>query len=183
MSWTGDDFHIKDTNGMLVFRALGKVMSMSGRTEISDAQGNHLFAIRKELFSIPRSFYAEAPNGDRFLNVDGKWSCKYHTNLYRYFEISLMTDFAIVGSSKSDISFVNVQTGQRVVLKLKGDFFDMSAEIRLDDMVVARIDRKLWSAKDVFMNAQTYFLTVAPGMDMACAVAACICLDERRNQR
>ena len=97
-------------------------------------------------------------------------------------EAHAMTNRMSVGSSKSDISFINAQTGQRVVLKIKGNFFDTSAEIRLDNMVVARIDRKLWNAAELLGGKQTYWLTVAPGMDMACAVAACICLDERRNE-
>ena len=39
-------------------------------------------------------------------------------------ETLLVTKFNVVGSSKSDISFVDCHTGQKVVLKIKGNFFD-----------------------------------------------------------
>lgn len=70
------DAVIKDINGNPVFHVVGKAFSMSARKEVTDMQGNALFTIRKELFSIPPSFYCEAPNGQRFLDVNGKWSCK-----------------------------------------------------------------------------------------------------------
>ena len=50
------------------------------------------------------------------------------------------------------------------------------------DAVVARIDRKLLSGKDVFFGQQTYAVTVAPGVDMALIAALCICLDEKNNE-
>lgn len=77
MSFSGDDVHIKDaSNGMSVLRVRGKTMSMSSRKEVSDAQGHHLFTIRKELLTILSSYYCEDPAGNRFLDVQGKWSCK-----------------------------------------------------------------------------------------------------------
>ena len=80
LSWSGNDFHIKDAgNGMSVLCVRGKTMSMSGRKEVSDVSGNHLFTIRKELMSVPTSFYCEDPAGNRFLDVTGKFSRKSHT--------------------------------------------------------------------------------------------------------
>ena len=71
---------------------------------------------------------------------------------------------------------------------MKGNFLDTHADITVSgpggvQMVVARIDRKLWNVKEIFAGKHTYFLTVAPGMDMACALAMCICLDEREQKR
>jgi hypothetical protein len=71
-----DDFHVKNAaTEQPVFRILGHVLSLSERKDVHDAQGNHLFSIRKQLFSIPSSYYAQDPSGNRFLSVDGKWSC------------------------------------------------------------------------------------------------------------
>ena len=72
------DATIKDINQQPVFNVAGKAFSMSARKELSDTQGNSLFTIRKELFSIPPSFYCEAPDGSRFLDVNGQWSCKFY---------------------------------------------------------------------------------------------------------
>lgn len=70
------DATINDINGNPVFRIVGKAFSMSQRKELVDMQGQNLFTIRKEVFSIPPCFYCEAPDGSRFLDVNGKWSCK-----------------------------------------------------------------------------------------------------------
>lgn len=56
------------------------------------------------------------------------------------------------------------------------------SNIRHQDLVVARIDRKLLSGKGLFFGRQTYAVTVAPGVDMALIAALCICLDEKNNE-
>lgn len=50
-------------------------------------------------------------------------------------------------------------------------------------LVVARIDRKLLSGKDIFFGQQTYAVQIAPGVDMALIAAMCICLDEKNNEK
>jgi uncharacterized protein YxjI len=49
--------------------------------------------------------------------------------------------------------------------------------------VVARIDRKILSGKDIFFGQQTYGAQVAPGVDLALISALCICLDEKNNDK
>jgi uncharacterized protein YxjI len=49
-------------------------------------------------------------------------------------------------------------------------------------LVVARIDRKILSGKDIFFGQQTYGVQIAPGVDMALIAALCICLDEKNNE-
>jgi uncharacterized protein YxjI len=67
---------------------------------------------------------------------------------------------------------------------MKGSWLDTSAEIvdQATGAVVARIDRQLFNAREVFLGHQTYHLTVAPGVDVALLVAMCICLDEKQNE-
>jgi uncharacterized protein YxjI len=50
-------------------------------------------------------------------------------------------------------------------------------------LVVARIDRKLLSGKDLLFGQQTYAVQVAPGVDLALIAALCICLDEKNNEK
>lgn len=85
------------------------------------------------------------------------------------------------------------------LLARQGDFWGGdSADILLDKKPVARISRKLLSARELFLDAQTCkstrlfsdasrvcltpwiadFLTVAPGVDVALVVAICLCFDE-----
>jgi uncharacterized protein YxjI len=49
-------------------------------------------------------------------------------------------------------------------------------------ILVARIDRKILSGKDIFFGQQTYGVQVAPGVDLALIAALCICLDEKNNE-
>ncbi|KAL6404973.1 hypothetical protein AUP68_11811 [Ilyonectria robusta] len=68
---------------------------------------------------------------------------------------------------------------------MKGNWVDYSAEIhdQASNALVARIDRKVLSGRDLLFGQQTYALTVAPNMDMALMAALCICMDEKNNEK
>lgn len=82
----------------------------------------------------------------------------------------------------------------------RSDFFDRKAEITWHGVPVARISRQFFNARELIWDKQvrqrslppaspaltarrrqTYFLTVAPGVDAAMLVALCICLDEKEK--
>lgn len=48
--------------------------------------------------------------------------------------------------------------------------------------VVGRISREYLNAREVISNKQTYFLTIAPGVDAALLAAVCVILDEMENE-
>lgn len=50
-------------------------------------------------------------------------------------------------------------------------------------MVLARIDRQFFNARELLGGGQTYIVNIAPNVDMALIAALCICLDEKRNER
>ncbi|MCJ1282818.1 hypothetical protein MMC26_002144 [Xylographa opegraphella] len=160
MSFTGNDYHIKSTEGASILRVRGNAMSLSERSEVSDNQGQLLFTVRRRLLSFLKDYYAEDPSGNKFLAVDGEFS---------------------FGRNKASISFINASDAQEIQLKMKGDWFDMTTEIKWGDAVVARIDREMRTGWQILGGPQTYFVTVAPNVDMALMVALCICLDERRR--
>ena len=113
-------------------------------------QGNALFQIRKQTFSIPSTYYAEDPNGNKFLEVQGKWS---------------------FGSSKAVgvFQYKDAASGQmrEARLAMKGDFFDRKADIKDEatGQTVATIDRKFFNARELMGGQQTYVVTVAAGME------------------
>lgn len=75
-------------------------------------------------------------------------------------------------------------TGKQEQLVMKGKWLDTIAEITDETQggaVVARMNRKLLSGKDIFFGQQTYGVVVAPGMDMVLVAAMCICLDDRNE--
>jgi len=88
-----------------------------------------------------------------------------------------------VGSSKSEVHFTNASNHLPVVLHVKGDWFDRSANITFNDQPVAHISRSFVNVREVFGDKQSYFVTVAPGVDLTLIAAICVCLDERENEK
>ena len=169
MSLSGDSFYIETVpDKKPLLQVQGDALSLSGRKRCFNTRGDHLFTIRKELFSIPRSYYAEDPEGTRFFDIEGKFSLK--------------------GSKAVGLfTYVNPKTGDKEEARLvmKGNFFDTKADI-VDEKTgatVAVINRKFFNVRELIGGQQTYVVTIAPGMDMAMIAAMCICLDERRNEK
>ncbi|PSN67683.1 hypothetical protein BS50DRAFT_572727 [Corynespora cassiicola Philippines] len=164
LSLSGDSFSIKLTNGQPILQVEGKVMSISGRKKICDMQGNHLFDIVKEHFHIHTTFAIIDPQEKKLMEVKSSFS---------------------LFSSKATATFTS-HNGKAESLTMKGNFFDTYADITDEaqgGFVVARIDRKMLSGKDIFFGQQTYGVQVAPGVDMALVAAMCICLDEKNNEK
>jgi len=74
-SLSGDSFSVKTLDERPVFQVAGEGFSLSGRKHVLDMQGQLLFDIRKEHFSIPATYYAERPDGQRLFEVKSKISC------------------------------------------------------------------------------------------------------------
>ena len=77
-------------------------------------------------------------------------------------------------------TFTNQADGKPVILKLSGNFVASSIDItnKVTGQVVAHIDRKLLGWRELAADADTYTVTVAPGMDIAIVLAMCAALDE-----
>lgn len=81
MSFSGDSFSVKTTDGRAIFQVKGEAFSMSGRKHVMDLQGNVLFTIRKELLSFHTCYYGEDPAEKRIFEVKSKFSSEYHYKL------------------------------------------------------------------------------------------------------
>ncbi|KAG9190793.1 hypothetical protein G6011_08881 [Alternaria panax] len=163
ISLSGDSFSIKLANGTPILQVEGKVMSLTGRKKMFDMQGNHLCSIVKEHFHLHSTYAVESATGTKIMEVK--------------------SSFKLLGS-KATATFTS-SNGKQEMLTMRGNFFDTRADI-LDEaqggLVVARIDRKILSGKDIFFGQQTYGVQIAPGVDMALIAALCICLDEKNNE-
>lgn len=80
-------------------------------------------------------------------------------------------------------TFTNASNGQDVELLVKGDWLDRSATITMGGITVATIGRSYFNMREIFGGQQSYFVTVAPGVDLAMMAAICVCLDERENEK
>lgn len=161
-SLSGDDFTVTTAEGAPVLKIKGKVFSISDRKTFLDLQGNELFTLKNKLLSLHKSFYGESPQGHNVFEVKG------HFKLF---------------GSRSTVHFANASDGKELELEVKGDWMDRSADIKIDDRVVASIARKFFNVREILGGQQTYFVTIAPGVDLSLIAAICVCLDERQNEK
>ena len=160
-SFSGDDFSIKDTNGVTVVQCAGKALSFRDTKRITDASGRPLFVLKNKLISIHKTFLAEDPNGREIFRV------KKHLSF----------------GTKMSAVFTSATTGKQTELSIKGDMFGMGANIMMNDSIpVATISRQYMNIRQVWGDQQTYYVTVAAGVDLALIAAICICFDEAKNE-
>ncbi|KAK6502037.1 hypothetical protein TWF481_009853 [Arthrobotrys musiformis] len=162
-SLSGDSYDITTVEKVPVFKVQGKKLSLSGRKVFADQQGNELFHLRKEHLSIHTTYYGEDASGKVLFEVKSKFS---------------------IGTSKAYVNFTDA-SGVAHSLLMKGNWFDTKSDI-VDEKtgaVVASVNRKLFNLGELVGGQQTYVLTVAPGVDMALMCAACICFDEKNNDK
>ncbi|OAA59459.1 DUF567 domain protein [Cordyceps fumosorosea ARSEF 2679] len=165
MSLSGDSFDIKTVDGRPYLKVQGRHATISGRKSVFDMAGNHLYDIVKEHLHLHSTYAAETPDKRKFLEI------KSSIKLF---------------GSKATGTFT-APDGRTHVFSMRGDWLDSQADIVLGEdkqgPVVARIDRKFFNKREFFGGQQTYAVTVAPGMDVALAVAFCIALDEKNNEK
>ncbi|KAI9635387.1 tubby C-terminal-like domain-containing protein [Dioszegia hungarica] len=162
-TFSGDDFQVKDQNGIPVVVCSGKAFSFRDRKVITDVQGRELCHLRSRMMSLRKTFVAEDPQGKELLVVTKKLSF----------------------GTKMEAQFTNVITGQPITIAMRGDFWGGSCDITLGEggPTIAQITRQLGNMREIFTNNQTYAVTVAPGVDLALISALCICLDEAKNEK
>merc|ERR1712029_810091 len=80
------------------------------------------------------------------------------------------------------LSFNNAANGQEVAIEIKGDWIDRSAEMTWEGKTVATIARSFFNVREILGDQQTYFVTVAPNVDLSLIAALCVSLDERANE-
>ncbi|TXT09619.1 uncharacterized protein COLE_03553 [Cutaneotrichosporon oleaginosum] len=161
-SLTGDDFSVKDAaTGHTIVRCKGKIISFRERKNVTDAAGHLLFSMRDKLIALMSTFVAEDANG------------------HEVFRVKLM----VVGT-KMTATFRNAVTGQNCELSIRGDMFGLGTTITLNGNIpVAQISRKLLHLREWIADKQTYYVTVAPGVDLALIAAICIAFDEVKNEK
>jgi len=160
-SLSGDDFTVRTAEGQDVLKVKGKWISLRQTKKFTDMADNEIFQLSNKMMSIHKSFSAVSPDGAHDFEVSGK--------------------FKLMGS-KSVVTFKNAADGKPVELEVHGDWFDRSAEVTLEGKPVAKVSRKFFNAREFFGDKQTYFVAVAPNVDLSLIAAICISLDEKENE-
>ncbi|KAF9269280.1 hypothetical protein L218DRAFT_994229 [Marasmius fiardii PR-910] len=158
------DYSIKDTDDRDVFRCKQSTMSLRGRKELCDVNGNSLFRIKRKLVSMHHTF-------------------EVYTSDEKTLLFTVKASFSSV-EAKMTTTVRNLD-GQEVELALRGDFFGRTAWITLgtpEGPKLGTISRNFFNGQDTLCDMKTYYLTVAPGVDAALMTAIIVCLDLKENE-
>ena len=163
LSFSGDDFTVRTTNGYDIVRCEGKAMSLSGRKNFYSPDNELLFALRKHHFKFLSSWYLEDSQKNRFLEIKGRMTFM---------------------KAKLDAEFKNVLGGgQDMILEIRGDWINREADILWNGQPVALIRRSFLNFREIFQGHQTYGVEVAPNVDMALIAALVVSLDESQSDQ
>ena len=79
-------------------------------------------------------------------------------------------------------TFTNSVDGAHAALGMTASYYSRHVDITAGDKVVAHLFRDFYTSKDLFKGKRTYYVSVAPGMDMALAVGITLYVHERVNE-
>eukprot|EP00397_Hematodinium_sp_SG-2012_P026641 GEMP01027931.1.p1 GENE.GEMP01027931.1~~GEMP01027931.1.p1 ORF type:complete len:233 (+),score=38.81 GEMP01027931.1:66-701(+) len=156
--WSGDDFHIQDPNtGRKWFTVRGKSMSLHNKKSMLDFRGKPVFRMCQEQLRFNAVEKVADPAGNHLFNITAKFS---------FVRDKLTAD---VPSARGK---------QHIVLKCDSSNqlgLIFLGEPKTGGQCIAKIYRPTGSKS---FGKQDYYLTIAPGVDVALMVAMCISRDE-----
>jgi len=163
LSFSGDDFSIKDTKGVSYFKCKGKYISFHDRKYLYDIYDKPIITIKKNI-SLRFKQTLNDPVSDH--------------------EIASIKKSSLFSLRKLVVKFYNKATNQKETLVLKSDLISLSCGIYYGDKanapLIARVN-KVIDAKTLFTNKDSYSLEIAPNVDMALMVALAIIFDEFKH--
>lgn len=165
-SFSGDDFTIKDSNGVSYFKCKGKTFSFRDKKVLYDLYDKPLINIQEN------AFY-----GHGMKVYAGKNTDKVLGSIHRK---------SLLKKNKYEFTYQNIATNQTEVLDMKCDFFGSSCGIfygkeKEGAPMICSIT-KTKQMLSLFSNYDHYVINVAPGVDAALMVALTICFDELKHE-
>lgn len=166
LCFSGDDFTIKDTDGVSYFKCKGKALNIRDKKIIYDLYGTPILNICNGILFLKSRMKIYADNNDKKT-------------------LAKITPQTSISSRKYVISFYNIANEQEETLDMKCDFFSHSCGIfygkeKEGSPMVCKIVKKI-DAKGLLTKKDDYYIEIAPGIDAALMVAIAICFDELKN--
>lgn len=163
------DYKITDTQGATVVTLKAKDHSLRDKRKVVDAGGQELFVIQDKLMSLHTEMVAKRDGIQLFKVID---------------ESTANSDARM----KVELSEYITKSGDKQTLELLGDWFGDNAQLSFYDkdnkrpgQVIVRASRNSMEVKPGAYDDQTYFVTVAPGVDLAIMAGIAVCFDEIRR--
>ncbi|KAE8210062.1 hypothetical protein CF327_g6021 [Tilletia walkeri] len=160
-----DDFAVTDAyTNETVFDVDAKAFSLRSKRRFRDAAGQPVYTLTRTPLSFHQRFEG--------LNED--------TNDLMF---SVTSHFAF-GMTRYKISFKNwAHEGEETELQVFGDMAGHFAEISIPDgPVIGQIRQSFLNSGEILFDQQSYYLVVAPGVDVSMLCAAVIVLDELEHE-
>ncbi|ORX84150.1 DUF567-domain-containing protein [Anaeromyces robustus] len=166
-SLSGDDFSIKDINGVEYLRCKGKALSIRNKKILYDVDQTPLLNIQKALMSLKGNVKIYAGDSDEKV-------------------LATIGQSGVFAVKKYVVEFFNEATGKNESFDMKCDYLSYTCAIfygheKEGAPVVAKVTKKL-DKKTLFTGMQNYFVEIAPGVDIALMCALAICFDEYKNE-
>lgn len=161
-SFSGDDFDIKDINGVSFFKCKGKAFSLREKKVFYDQNNQPLFNIKHDLLSLRGRYKIFRGEGNELIVKVDPLNSFSHT--------------------KYGVSFKNLSNGKNEYIELRCDedncgiFYGKGKKAP----IICKIFKK-FDAKYFFTDKQNYKVHIAPNIDAALMIALGVCFDEIKN--
>jgi len=165
-SFSGDDFSIKDTNGVSYFKCKGKTFSLRDKKVLYDLYDKPILNIQENAFIGHGIKIYSGNNTDKMLGSISRKS--------------------MLKRNKYEYTFTNLATNQTEILDMKCDFFGCSSGIffgkeKEGAPMICSIT-KTRQFLNFVSSRDHYLIRIAPGVDAALMVALTICFDELKHE-
>ncbi|CAN0879600.1 Protein LURP-one-related 15 [Linum grandiflorum] len=163
-----NDFTIKDINGTVIFNVKSKLLSLHDRRRMHDSAGNVVLSLQQKILSAHRRW--QAFKGDSTDAKDLIFSVR-KSSILKY-------------KGKLDVFLAENKKEESPDFRIKGGWAEGSCTVYLgkSKTVIAKMQRGQ-SLKVVFLDADTFKVTVYPQVDYAFIVALVVILDEINADR
>ncbi|GJP48327.1 hypothetical protein CLOM_g7631 [Closterium sp. NIES-68] len=150
-----------------------KMFSLSGKADIRDSQGNLMFRLQGNAFSVSKQKTFFDPNDKPVCTLTSK-VFSLHNTTYLCTGDSTDTNGALLMAKKNILSFTPVlnvflkgNTSDNPDIVLQGSFIHHQFDISTSKGVkLARVERELFSAQEL-LGSQSYAIRIMPNVDMA----------------
>ncbi|KAF2668090.1 hypothetical protein BT63DRAFT_426919 [Microthyrium microscopicum] len=153
------DWRVSLHDGTPLLTIIGESMSASHRKTVSTPDGQTLYQIRRQLWSMGNTYYAERTEDGPKL-----WELESHSGFTGQ-KHKLMFNNVAAGGQPAMLDFKNRKMG------------GISGEVKLIDQSVANIELKRGLLK------KDYYVTVAQGVDMSLLVGMVVAIEDRMKTR
>jgi len=168
LSFSNEDYIVKDTEGISYFKCKGKAFSIRDKKFINDTDNNPILVIQNKILSL---------KGQMDL-LDGKDNSKV---------IGKITPDSLLVKKKFTVQFYNKSTSNIEYVDMNCDYSGSICEVIYhegkEETLICEITKKELEEKYALSSQDDYYIKIAPGVDSALMMAIALCFDDFKNEQ